>query len=75
MEFTGFGGKATGRLYKLSMPKIRLLVFPEFHIIVCRMNLPCYMMISATMFRRLIYEIDDYNYRFNVSIPEKESEV
>ncbi len=38
-------------------------------------NLPCYMMMSATMFRHLIYEIDDYNYRFNVSIPETESEV
>lgn len=75
VEFAGFGGKAKGRLYKLSMLKIGLLVFPEFHIIACRMNLPCYMMMSATMFRHLIYEIDDYNYRFNVSIPETESEI
>ena len=73
--FSGFGGRANGRLYKLSMLKVGSLVFPEFHIIACRMNLPCFMMMSATMFRHMIYEIDDYNYRFNVTIPESESEV
>ncbi len=33
------------------------------------------MIMSATMFRHLIYEIDDHNYKFNVTIPDKESEV
>ena len=75
VEFGGFGGKARGRLYKLPLLKIGTLTFPEFHIIACRMELPCYMIMSASMFRHLIYEIDDYNYLFNVTIPEKESEV
>lgn len=75
VEFGGFGGKANGRLYKLPLLKVGTLTFPEFHIIACRMDLPCYMIMSATMFRHLIYEIDDYNYKLSVTIPEMESEV
>ena len=71
VEFGGFGGKASGRLYKLPMLSVGLLTFPEFHIIA----LPCYMVMSATMFRHLIYEIDDHNYKFNVTVPDMESEV
>ena len=75
VEFGGFGGKASGKLYKLPLLKVGSLTFPEFHIIACRMELPCYMIMSATMFRHLIYEIDDCNYRFNVTVPDKESEI
>lgn len=75
VEFGGFGGKAIGKLYKLPVMQIGSLIFPEFHIIACKMNLPCYMIISATMFRHLIYEIDDFNYKFNVTIPDTESEI
>ena len=75
VEFGGFGGKANGRLYKLPMMKMGNLLFPDFHIIAYRMELPCQLILSATMFRHLIYEIDDYNYRFNVTIPDTESEV
>lgn len=31
--------------------------------------------LSATMFQNLIYEIDDKNHRFNVTIPDDESNV
>ena len=75
VEFGGFGGRAHGRLYELPFLRIGGLVFPKFHIIACRMELPCYMILSATMFRNLIYEIDDYNHRFNITIPDTESEV
>ena len=37
--------------------------------------MPCYMIQSATMFRNLIYEIDDYNNRFNITVPDTEPEV
>ncbi|MBR1742580.1 MAG: hypothetical protein IJ733_12090 [Lachnospiraceae bacterium] len=30
---------------------------------------------SATLFRNLIYEIDDFNHRFNVTIPDTQSTV
>lgn len=75
VEFGGFGGKARGKLYRLPMMKVGSLIFPEFHIIACRMELPCQMILSATMFRHLIYEIDDWNHKFIVSIPNAESEV
>ena len=75
VEFGGFGGKAQGKLYKLPFVRVGELVFPELHIITCRMDLPCQMILSATMFRNLIYEIDDYHHRFNVMIPDTESEV
>lgn len=39
------------------------------------MNLPCQMILSAPMFDNLIYEIDNYNHRFNVSVPDTESMV
>ena len=75
VEFGGFGGSAHGKLYVLPLLKIGNLVFPNLHIIACQMDLPCQMILSATMFRNLIYEIDDYNHRFNVTIPDTESEV
>ena len=50
-------------------------IYPEFHIIACELKLPCHMLMSATMFRNLIYEIDDYNHRFNVTIPDTQSTV
>lgn len=74
-EFGGFGGSAKGKLYKIPYIKIGALTFPNFHIIACKMNLPCQMLMSATMFRNLIYEIDDYNHKFNVTIPDDQSVV
>ena len=37
------------------------------------MDLPCQMLLSATMFSGLIYEVDDCSHKFTVTIPEKES--
>ena len=33
------------------------------------------LILSATMFQKLIYEIDDKNHKFNVTIPEEESAI
>lgn len=33
------------------------------------------MILSATMFRNLMYEIDDKNHKLNVTIPDGESEI
>ena len=75
VEFGGFGGKSAGKLYKLPMLQVGELIYPEFHIIACELKLPCHMLMSATMFRNLIYEIDDFNHRFNVTIPDTQSTV
>lgn len=75
VEFGGFGGSAKGRLYKIPYLKIGELTYPGFHIIACKMSLPCQMLMSSTMFTKLIYEVDDYNRRLNITIPDTESTV
>lgn len=73
--FGGFGGMTTGTLYRIPLFRCGELLFPEFPIIASRSDLPCQMLLSATMFSGLIYEIDDYHHQFNVTLPDKESHV
>ena len=75
VSFTGFGGSTFGNLYELDLLKIGKLIYPKFHIITCIASLPCYMILSATMFSGLLYEIDDHNHKFNISIPDTQSAV
>ena len=51
------------------------MIYPGLHIIAHRMNLPCQMIVSATMLQDMIYEIDDRNHRMNVTIPDGQSNV
>ena len=75
IEFGGFGGKAKGKLYKLLCFQMGELIYPNLHIILCEMDMPCQMILSATMFHKLRYEIDDENSIFNVTIPDKQSNI
>lgn len=73
VSFTGFGGKATGNLYKVTI-QIGDLIYPNMIIISNDdLEVPFNMLLSATMFQNLIYEIDDKNHRLNVTIPDDES--
>ena len=53
------------------------LVFPSIHIIACKdlEDVPFQLILSATMFSGLIYEIDDKKHKLNVTIPNDESMV
>ena len=73
--FSGFGGETVGTLYKIPLFKCGDLMFPNLPIIASRIDLPCQMILSATMFSHLIYEIDDYCHKLNVTIPDKESHI
>ena len=73
--FGGFGGMTRGTLYKIPFFRCGDLIYPEFPIIAARIDLPCQMLLSATMFNGLIYEVDDCHHRFNVEIPDCESHV
>lgn len=75
IKFSGFGGEATGNLYRLQKVLIGKLIFPEMAIISCkeRNHVPYHIILSAIMFRNLIYEIDAKNHKFNVTIPDGES--
>lgn len=75
VEFTGFGGSAYGNLYKATF-QVGKIIYPEMSIIANNdMDVPFNMILSATMFQNLIYEIDDKNHKLNVTIPDDESMV
>ena len=73
VSFGGFGGKAEGNLYRLQCFVLGELMFPRLPIIACKANIPCHMIVSATMFSNLRYEIDDENHKLNVTIPSNQS--
>ena len=50
------------------------LVFPNMHIVAnSELNTSYNLILSATMFDGLIYEIDTKAHRLNVSVPDEES--
>lgn len=73
--FRGFGGAAQGNLYKLDQVTIGKLIFPNMSIIACNEleSVPYHILLSATMFQGLRYEIDDANHKFNVTVPDREN--
>ena len=73
IPFGGFGGMTKGNLYHLPNFCIGDLIYPSLPVLVSPRKLPCQLLLSATMFSRLIYEIDDQNHRFNVIIPDTET--
>lgn len=75
VSFGGFGGETKGNLYVLPSLVLGNLIFPNMHIIACNdlKNTPFQLILSATMFKGLIYEIDDKNHKLNISVPDKES--
>ena len=75
VEIGGLGGKAHGNLYKFDYIQIGKLTYTGCYIVASKLDLPCHLILSATMFQNLIYEIDDKNHKLNVSIPDDESVV
>ena len=73
VTFGGFGGEATGNLYRLPFFKIGELIYPGLPVIACKIKVPCHMILSASMFSHLRYEIDDENHKLNVTIPDSQS--
>lgn len=75
ISFTGYGGTAVGNLYQVTL-KVGALTYPNMSIIANQdLDTPFNLILSATMFRGLIYEVDDVNHFFNISIPDNESMV
>ncbi len=76
ITFGGFKEKAVGNLYILPSFVLGALVFPNFHIIACENDrIPAHMIVSATMFRNLSYEINDKTKHLTVTIPDGESNI
>lgn len=75
VPFTGFGGIAYGNLYQVTI-EVGDLIFPNMHIVANNeLDTSYNLILSATMFQNLIYEIDDKNHKFNVVISDDESNV
>lgn len=73
--FKGFGGEAAGNLYRLNMFVIGELIFPNMSIIACSdlERVPFQLILSATMFDNLLYEIDNKHHRLNITVPDDEA--
>lgn len=73
VPLAGFGGVTYGNMYQATF-QVGALTFPNLHIIVNdELNNPFNLILSATMFQGLVYEIDDRRHKFNVTVPDGES--
>ena len=77
VKFRGFGGETVGNLYRINTFIIGDLIFSNMSIIACAdlNQVPFQLILSATIFDNLIYEIDCKNHKLNVTIPNDESVV
>ena len=75
VPISGIGGRTTGNLYRIPFFKIGELIFPDMSIVASPLKMPCHLLLSATMFTGLRYEIDNENHKLNVEIPDTESSV
>ncbi len=75
VPFTGFGGVAYGNLYQVNI-NIGDLVFPNMHIVANGdLNSSYNLILSATMFDGLIYEINTKTHKLNITVPNGESNI
>lgn len=75
IKFTGYGGVAFGNHYKVTL-KLGAITYPNMSIIANQdLDTPFNLILSATMFKGMIYEIDDVNHFLNITVPDSESMV
>jgi len=73
LKIGGFGGKCTGKIYELEMFKLGELIFPNMRVFVPDNGIKGIdIVISASMFDGLMYDIDTINHTLTVHVPEKE---
>lgn len=74
--FTGFGGNVQGELYRLDLifgnSLNNSIVYNKMPIIACdQLNSTNYQIIlPATIFENMIYQIDNINHKLNIDIPD-----
>ena len=75
VPLSGFGGCTRGNLYKVNID-IGGILYPDMHIIANNeINATFNLILSATMFEGLIYQIDTINHVLNIEVPDSESNV
>lgn len=74
--FGGFGGNVVGKMYSLPTFQLGGLIYPHLKIIACEYpNMIMPLILPATMFNHLIYEIDNKHHCLNVTVPDDESHI
>lgn len=72
VSFSGFGGKTIGDLYKIDL-RLGKIMYPRLPIVVHEDNkIPGYFIFSATMFKGMIYTIDDITKKFIVILTDNQ---
>lgn len=75
VPLSGFGGFTYGNLYKVSID-VGGIIYPNMHIIANNdINAAFNLILSATMFDGLVYQIDTVNHVLNVDVPDHESNI
>lgn len=70
--FGGFGGKANGDLYRVDF-ELNGLFYVNMPIIACELERTNWnIILSATMFDGMIYEIDSIHKKLNITIPDNQ---
>ena len=75
VPLSGFGGSTFGNLYQVNL-EVGGILYPSMHMIANNeINATFNLILSATMFEGLIYQIDTVNHVLNVEIPDWESNI
>lgn len=75
VPLSGFGGATSGNLYKVTLD-VGGILYPNMHIVAnSELNVSFNLILSATMFDGLIYQIDTVNHVLNIDVPDNESSV
>lgn len=75
VPLSGFCGATYGNLYKVSIT-VGGIIYPDMHVIANNdIDAAFNLILSATMFDGLIYQIDTVNHVLNVDVPDNESNI
>lgn len=75
VPLSGFGGATYGNLYKVSIT-VGGIIYPDMHVVANNdIDAAFNLILSATMFDGLIYQIDTVNHVLNVDVPDNESNI
>ena len=75
VPFGGLGGMTKGALYEIPAFQLGNLIYPNMGILVTRSEFPVPVLLPATMFNDLIYEINNKTHRLNITVPDGESHI
>ncbi len=72
VKFSGFGGDAAGNLYRVNFV-LNDLIYIDMPVVAKEMdNLQCHLILSATMFENMVYEIDMRNHRLKIDTKDNQ---